>query len=183
MAFSWLFRGFFVALFCLEKQCSGPFRYFFVVFSWLFRGPRFGQILRVLVLEQSSECYSYHCEDPIFTPTPNLGQDFYRTYARTRVERVFFFSFSALSCPKHRKVSRMCPEMALFLFRAKARLRTTLVIFPSDMTTPEFLNKDFPSAPRSRMEILTEENLVGPKIAPTAVSRTFTPLVRRVRFP
>ena len=35
---SWLFRGFFVALFCLEKQCSGLFRYFFVVFSWLFRG-------------------------------------------------------------------------------------------------------------------------------------------------
>ena len=53
MAFSWFFRGFFVALFCLEKQCSGLFRYFFVVFSWLFRGPRFGQILRVLALEQS----------------------------------------------------------------------------------------------------------------------------------
>ena len=45
----------FVALFCLEKQCSGLFRYFFVVFSWLFRGPCFGQILRVLALEQSSE--------------------------------------------------------------------------------------------------------------------------------
>ena len=28
------FRGFFVALFCLEKRCSGLFRYFFVVFSW-----------------------------------------------------------------------------------------------------------------------------------------------------
>ena len=42
VTFSWLFRGFFVAffvaLFCLEKQCSGLFRYFFVVFSWLFRG-------------------------------------------------------------------------------------------------------------------------------------------------
>ena len=34
VAFSWFFRGFFVALFCLEKQCSGLFRYFFVVFSW-----------------------------------------------------------------------------------------------------------------------------------------------------
>ena len=55
MAFSWFFRGFFVALFCLEKQCSGLFRYFFVTFSWLFRGPRFGQILRVLALEQSSD--------------------------------------------------------------------------------------------------------------------------------
>ena len=41
----------------------------------------------------------------------------------------------------------------------------------------------FPSATRSRMEILTKENLVGAKIAPTAVSRTFTPLVRRTRFP
>ena len=30
------------------------FRGFFVAFSWLFRGPRFGQILRVLALEQSS---------------------------------------------------------------------------------------------------------------------------------
>ena len=47
MAFSWLFRGFFVALFCLEKQCLGLFRGFFVVFSWLSRGPRFGQNLRV----------------------------------------------------------------------------------------------------------------------------------------
>ena len=48
--FSWFFSGFFVALLCLEKQCSGLFRYFFVVFPWLFRGPRFGQILRVLAL-------------------------------------------------------------------------------------------------------------------------------------
>ena len=30
VAFSWLCRGFLVALFCLEKQCSGLFRYFFV---------------------------------------------------------------------------------------------------------------------------------------------------------
>ena len=30
------------------------------------------------------------------------------------------------------------------------------------------------------MEILTKENLVGAKIAPNAVSRTFTPLVRRI---
>ena len=49
--------------------------------------------------------------------------------------------------------------------------------------TPEFLTKDFPSATRSRMEILTKENLVGAKTAPTAISRTFTPLVRRIRFP
>ena len=55
VTFSWFFRGFFVALFCLEKQCSGLFRYFFVAFSWLFRGPRFGQILHVLALDQSSE--------------------------------------------------------------------------------------------------------------------------------
>ena len=33
------------------------------------------------------------------------------------------------------------------------------------------------------MEILTKENLVGAKAAPTAVSRTFTPLVRETRFP
>ena len=52
VTFSWLFRGgFFVALFCLEKHCLGLFRGFFVVF----RGPRFGQNLRVLALEQSSD--------------------------------------------------------------------------------------------------------------------------------
>ena len=58
VTFSWLFRGFSVALFCLEKQCLGLFRGFFVVFSWLFRGPRFGQNLRVLALDQSSEVCS-----------------------------------------------------------------------------------------------------------------------------
>ena len=31
---TWLERGFSVALFCLEKQCLGLFRGFFVVFSW-----------------------------------------------------------------------------------------------------------------------------------------------------
>ena len=49
--------------------------------------------------------------------------------------------------------------------------------------TPEFLTKDFPSATRSRMEILTKENLVGAKNAPTAISRTFTRLLRGIRFP
>ena len=33
------------------------------------------------------------------------------------------------------------------------------------------------------MEILTKEYLVGAKIAPTAVSRTSAPLLRRIRFP
>ena len=33
------------------------------------------------------------------------------------------------------------------------------------------------------MEILTNKNLVEAKVAPTAVSRTFTPLVRETRFP
>ena len=33
VTFSWLFRGFFVALFCLEKQCLGLFSGFFVAFS------------------------------------------------------------------------------------------------------------------------------------------------------
>ena len=44
-------------------------------------------------------------------------------------------------------------------------------------------DKDFPSATRSRTEILTKENLVGARTVPTAVSRTFTPLVREARFP
>ena len=45
--------------------------------------------------------------------------------------------------------------------------------------TPEFLTT---SATKSRMEILTSENLVGVKTAPTAVSRAFTPLVRRFDY-
>ena len=40
---------------------------FFVVFSWLFRGPRFGQILRVLALEKSSELSSP--SDPFLRPS------------------------------------------------------------------------------------------------------------------
>ena len=58
---SLLFRGFSVAFSwpsCLEKQFSCLFRGFFVAFSWLFRGPRFGQNLRVLALEQSSDLKS-----------------------------------------------------------------------------------------------------------------------------
>ena len=70
--FSWLFRGFFVAfswlfrgLHLLGKTVFGPFSWFFrgffvtfsvSSFSWLFRGPRFGQFLRVLALEKSSDC-------------------------------------------------------------------------------------------------------------------------------
>ena len=44
VTFSWLFRGPLLS----RKTVFGPF-------SWLFRGPRFGQNLRVLALEQSSE--------------------------------------------------------------------------------------------------------------------------------
>ena len=61
--------------------------------------------------------------------------------------------------------------------------RLLRIKFPPPSPTPEFLSKDFPSATRSRTEILTKENLVGAKTAPTAVSRTFTPLVRGIRFP
>ena len=49
--------------------------------------------------------------------------------------------------------------------------------------TPEFLSRDFLSATRSRMEILTKENLFVAKPAPTAISRTFPPSIRRIRFP
>ena len=47
VVFSWLFRGPLLS----RKTVFGPF-------SWLFRGPCFGQILRVLALEQSSEICS-----------------------------------------------------------------------------------------------------------------------------
>ena len=68
------------------------------------------------------------------------------------------------------------------LFEGENRVKMRIKFSPPP-TTPEFLTKDFPSATRSRTEILTKENLVGAKTAPTAVSRTFTPFVRRIRFP
>ena len=46
--------------------------------------------------------------------------------------------------------------------------------FSKPPPTPEFLTKDFPSATKSQMEILTKENLIGEKAAPTAYFRTFT---------
>ena len=51
VAFPWLFHG----PHLLRKQCLGVFRGFFVAFPWPFHGPHFGQILRVLALEKSSE--------------------------------------------------------------------------------------------------------------------------------
>ena len=55
VTFSWLFRGPLLS----RKTVFGPFswlfRGFFVAFSWLFSGHRFGQNLRVLALEQSSD--------------------------------------------------------------------------------------------------------------------------------
>ena len=51
VAFLRLFRG----PHLLRKTVFGRFRGFFVVFSWLFRGPHFGAILRVLALEESSD--------------------------------------------------------------------------------------------------------------------------------
>ena len=47
---------------------------------------------------------------------------------------------------------------------------------------PRFPQKEFLSGTRSRTEILTKESLVRQKTASVAVSRTFTPLLRGVRF-
>ena len=57
-----------------------------------------------------------------------MGQDFYQTYAHTRVE----CRFSCPLCPKHRKTSRECPEMApSFPCRSQAA-RNSGDIFPSN---------------------------------------------------
>ena len=58
-----------------------------------------------------------------------LGQDYYQTYARTRVERGFS------SCPvslQTQEDKQKKPGNGLFLICAKARLRETLVIFLSE---------------------------------------------------
>ena len=52
VAFSWLFRGFFVALICLEKQCLGLLRGLFVFF---FLARTLGKSVYILALEESSE--------------------------------------------------------------------------------------------------------------------------------
>ena len=49
--------------------------------------------------------------------------------------------------------------------------------------TLDFLSKDFCLQPDVLDGILTKENLLGAKTAPTAISRTFTPLLRETRFP
>ena len=69
VAFPWLFRGPLPS----RKTVFGPFswffRGFFVVFSSLFRGPRFGQNLRVLALEQSSDLrYGKETHQELFEP-------------------------------------------------------------------------------------------------------------------
>ena len=56
--FSWLFRGPLLS----RKTVFGPF-------SLLFRGPRFGQILRVLALEQSSDRKWAFLKRPLFQKT------------------------------------------------------------------------------------------------------------------
>ena len=58
-----------------------------------------------------------------------IGQDVYQTYARTRVEREFF---SCPFLPQKRENKQKMPRNGTYFLRAKARLRTTLVIFPSD---------------------------------------------------
>ena len=52
VTFSWLFRGFSVTFWWPSSVYKNSVWAFFVAFSWLFR---FGQNLRVLALEQSSE--------------------------------------------------------------------------------------------------------------------------------
>ena len=58
-----------------------------------------------------------------------IGQNFYLTYAHTRVERGFF---SCPFLPQTQENKQKMPRNGTFFFRAKPRLRATLVIFPSD---------------------------------------------------
>ena len=94
VAFSWLFRGFFVALFCLEKQCLGLFRGFFVVFSWLFRGFFVAPVL--------GKIYAYSPWNSLLTGFPlffvNLGPFF--------MNFLGVFSWRGLSGPKLKTVRK-----------------------------------------------------------------------------
>ena len=63
-----------LALICLEKQCSGVFRGFLVVFSWLFRG-----FFVALIL---GKFYAYSPWNSLLTPGPFRDQGF-RPWSRT----------------------------------------------------------------------------------------------------
>ena len=81
---------------------------------------KFAKFLQILL------SWNFSGKTAFWTPIHDMsfGQDFYQTYARTRVERGFFVC--PFFAPKHRKISRKCPEMAPFLFCAKARLKAQL---------------------------------------------------------
>ena len=104
--FPWLFRGFFVALICLEKQCLGLFRGFFMAFPWIFcgffRGPRFGQSLCVLALEKSSDICS--CLWGRFQPKDSKGRktNEYGTQ-RTKIAQSQSLAISTLMEPNRKK--------------------------------------------------------------------------------
>ena len=61
--------------------------------------------------------------------TTQLGQDYYQTYSRTRVERVYFLPFLS---PEYRRINRKWPEMATFLLHESHVARNSGDIpFPS----------------------------------------------------
>ena len=61
----------------------------------------------------------------------SLGQDFYHTYARTRVERILLFFFVVFLPQTEENKQKNAHKWHFFFLCAKARLRETLVIFPS----------------------------------------------------
>ena len=76
-----------------------------------------------------------------------------------------------------------CPDARVCLCAPFSCLRKNLgdpILTPTP--NPRTPYQGFVSATRSWMDILTKENLVGAKIAPTAISRTFTRLVRENRL-
>ena len=113
VTFSWLFRGFFVALFCLEKQCLGLFRGFFVVFSWLFRGffvaPVLGKIyayspwnsllsIRETKMDQNGPFWP---KEVYFGPFRSTNRTLTtpENMLKERLTRRFFFSLSSFFWP------------------------------------------------------------------------------------
>ena len=85
-------------------------------------------------------------------------------------------AFQSTPCPLRARSTILATSPGLELLLDEDQTST-----PSSDTRTPYLG--FLSATRSRMQVLTKENLVRANTAPAAISSTFTTLVGRIRFP
>ena len=131
--------------------------------------------------------------------SPLFWVDFLREGGHFTVHKFSFFTYN-WSLFTH-TFSVFCLQLELFCLQWKVHLISALrdckqrcltvskkaptvmrIRFSTPPPTPEFLCKDFRLQPRLKWKFLLRRTWSGQKL-PTAISRTFTPLIRRIRFP